>query len=30
MNKRWDDEAWQDYVEWQVKDAKIVQRITLL
>lgn len=30
MNKRWDDVAWQEYVDWQFKDAKIVQRINNL
>ena len=30
MNKRWDNVAWQEYVDWQFKDAKIVQRINNL
>lgn len=30
MHKRWDDVAWQEYVDWQFKDAKIVQRINNL
>ena len=30
MNKRWDDEAWLDYVDWQVTDGKITQRINAL
>lgn len=30
MNKLWDDDAWKDYVDWQSKDAKIVQRINNL
>lgn len=30
MNKRWDDEAWEDYVAWQVEDKKTLKRINAL
>ncbi len=30
MPNRWNDDAWKDYVDWQVTDAKIVQRINAL
>lgn len=30
MNKRWDDVAWEHYLEWQFKDKKILKRINEL
>ena len=30
MPNRWSDKAWDDYVDWQVTDAKITQRINSL
>ena len=30
MPNRWDDNAWNDYVDWQVTDSKIAQRINAL
>ncbi|MBQ9487709.1 MAG: Txe/YoeB family addiction module toxin [Selenomonadaceae bacterium] len=30
MPNRWNDDAWKDYVDWQVTDAKIAQRINAL
>lgn len=26
-NKRWDDKAWDEYVDWQNKDKKTLKRI---
>ena len=30
MNKRWDDEAWEDYIAWQFLDRKTLKRINAL
>ena len=30
MNKRWEDKAWDDYVEWITLDKKIFARINAL
>ena len=30
MNKRWEDEAWEDYVTWQTEDKKTLKRINTL
>jgi len=30
MNKVWSDEAWEDYLYWQVTDKKILKRINNL
>ena len=30
MNKRWDDDAWEDYVAWQFEDKKTLKRINAL
>jgi len=30
MVKVWDDEAWQDYVNWQTADKKTLKRINAL
>jgi len=30
MNKRWEDEAWEDYVAWQIEDKKTLKRINAL
>lgn len=30
MIKVWDDEAWEDYVNWQTKDKKTLKRINAL
>jgi len=30
MNKVWTDEAWEDYLYWQVQDRKTLKRINLL
>lgn len=30
MNKRWDDQAWEDYVAWQTEDKKTLRRINAL
>ena len=30
MNKRWEDEAWEDYVAWQTEDKKTFKRINAL
>ena len=30
MNKRWEDEAWEDYVAWQATDKKTLKRINAL
>ena len=30
MNKRWKDEAWEDYVAWQIEDKKTLKRINAL
>lgn len=27
MNKIWQDEAWEDYLYWQIQDKKILKRI---
>ena len=30
MNKTWSDEAWEDYVGWQLQDKKTLKKINLL
>ena len=30
MNKIWSDEAWEDYLYWQLQDKKTLKRINLL
>lgn len=30
MNKRWKDEAWEDYVAWQTLDKETLKRINAL
>lgn len=30
MIKIWDDEAWEDYLNWQTQDRKTLKRINLL
>lgn len=30
MKKAWFDEAWEDYLYWQIRDKKIIKRINLL
>ena len=30
MNKIWHDEAWEDYLYWQVQDKKTLKRINQL
>ncbi|MBE8952585.1 MAG: Txe/YoeB family addiction module toxin [Quinella sp. 1Q7] len=30
MNKRWDDDAWEDYVAWQFENKKTLKRINTL
>ena len=30
MNKTWSDDAWDDYLEWQQHDKKIVKKINEL
>ena len=30
MKKIWGDEAWEDYLQWQFEDKKIVKRINAL
>lgn len=30
MNKLWQDEAWEDYIYWQVQDKKTLKRINML
>ena len=30
MNKIWSDEAWEDYLYWQIQDRKTLKRINLL
>lgn len=30
MNKVWSDEAWEDYLYWQLQDRKTLKRINLL
>ncbi len=30
MLKAWNDRAWEEYVEWQEEDSKIVKRINAL
>ena len=27
MRKLWEDEAWKEYLEWQMKDKKVLKRI---
>lgn len=29
MKKAWFDEAWEDYLYWQIQDKKIIKRINL-
>ena len=30
MRKVWSDEAWEDYLDWQMQDKKTLRRINLL
>lgn len=30
MNKIWSDEAWEDYLYWQLQDKKTLKKINLL
>lgn len=30
MRKIWHDEAWEEYIDWQTKDKKILKRINSL
>lgn len=30
MQKIWDDEAWEDYLYWQIQDRKTLKRINAL
>ena len=30
MNKAWQDDAWEDYLYWQIQDKKTLKRINLL
>lgn len=30
MKKLWQDEAWEEYIEWQTKDKKILKKINRL
>lgn len=30
MQKIWDEEAWEDYLYWQIEDKKILKRINTL
>ena len=30
MNKIWFDEAWEDYLYWQIEDRKVLKRINAL
>ncbi len=30
MNKIWQDDAWEDYLYWQMEDKKILKRINTL
>ena len=30
MNKRWEDKAWEEYVDWQTEDKKTLKRINAL
>ncbi|MCL2321413.1 MAG: type II toxin-antitoxin system YoeB family toxin [Oscillospiraceae bacterium] len=30
MNKLWHDTAWDDYIDWQLKDRKTLRRINAL
>ena len=30
MKKAWFDEAWDDYLYWQIQDKKIIKKINLL
>ena len=30
MEKRWFDEAWEDYLYWQMQDKKTLKRINIL
>ena len=30
MNKIWQDEAWEDYLYWQIQDRKTLKRINML
>ena len=30
MRKFWSDEAWEDYLDWQMQDKKTLRRINLL
>ena len=30
MNKAWQDDAWEDYLYWQMQDKKTLRRINLI
>ena len=30
MNKIWSDKAWEEYLDWQIKDKKTLKRINEL
>lgn len=30
MNKAWQDDAWEDYLYWQLQDKKTLKRINLI
>ena len=30
MRKIWTDEAWEDYLSWQIQDKKTLKRINIL
>ena len=30
MNKKWQDDAWDDYIYWQTQDKKTLKRINLI
>ena len=30
MNKVWSDDAWEEYIAWQMQDKKTLKRINLL
>ena len=30
MRKIWSDEAWEDYLDWQMQDKKTLRRINIL
>lgn len=30
MNKAWQDDAWEDYLYWQMQDKKTLKKINIL